>query len=63
MFNAIIDAAVKFRAFVILIVAALASFGLYQMFYLPIDAVPDITNKQVRITIASPALSTEQIEK
>lgn len=46
-----------------MIVAIIASFGIFQLVSLPIDAVPDITNKQVRITIASPSLSTEQIEK
>ena len=63
MFNAIINAAVKFRAFVIIIVALIASLGIYQLNQLPIDAVPDITNKQVKITTTASSLSPEQIEK
>lgn len=63
MFDKIIDASVKFRAFIIIFTAAIASFGLFQLSNLPIDAVPDITNKQVRITTTASSLSPEQIEK
>lgn len=63
MFNYLIDASVRFRTFIILVVAGIASFGLFQLTSLPIDAVPDITNKQVRISVTAPALSPEQIEK
>ena len=63
MFDKIIDASVKFRAFIIIFTAAIASFGIFQLSKLPIDAVPDITNKQVRITTTASSLSPEQIEK
>ncbi len=63
MFDKIIDLSVKFRAFIIILVAAIAGFGLFQLSKLPIDATPDITNKQVRITTNAPSLSPEQIEK
>lgn len=63
MLDKIIDASVKFRAFVIIMVAAITCFGLFQLTQLPIDATPDITNKQVRITTNAPSLSPEQIEK
>jgi cobalt-zinc-cadmium resistance protein CzcA len=63
MFNLIIDASVKFRWFVILIVAAVSSWGIFELTKLPIDAVPDITNRQVQITTIAPSLAPEQIER
>jgi cobalt-zinc-cadmium resistance protein CzcA len=42
------------RWLVLVVVAGLAAFGVYNYFRLPIDAVPDITNVQVQInTLAS----------
>ncbi|MGW8175837.1 MAG: efflux RND transporter permease subunit [Stenotrophomonas sp.] len=38
-------------------------FGLFQLGKLPIDAVPDITNRQVQINTVAPALTPEQIER
>ncbi len=37
--------------------------GLFQLGKLPIDAVPDITNRQVQINTVAPALTPEQIER
>ena len=47
MFKAIIEASVRFRWFVVLAVALVAALGLFELTRLPIDAVPDITNRQV----------------
>ena len=63
MFNTIISASVRFRWFVVIAVVIVAGFGLYQLTRLPIDAVPDITNRQVQITTVAPALAPEQIER
>ena len=63
MFKAIIEAAVHFRWFVVLVTALVSAFGLFQLTKLPIDAVPDITNRQVQITTVAPALAPEQIER
>ncbi|MEH6678227.1 efflux RND transporter permease subunit [Phenylobacterium sp.] len=63
MFNAIIAASVHFRWFVVIAVTVVAGFGLYELTRLPIDAVPDITNRQVQITTVAPALAPEQIER
>jgi len=63
MFNAIIAASVRFRWFVVIAVALVAGFGLFELTKLPIDAVPDITNRQVQITTVAPALAPEQIER
>jgi cobalt-zinc-cadmium resistance protein CzcA len=63
MFKAIIEASVRFRWFVVLATALVAAWGLFQLTKLPIDAVPDITNRQVQVTTVAPALAPEQIER
>jgi cobalt-zinc-cadmium resistance protein CzcA len=63
MFKAIIEASVRFRWFVIIAVSLVAALGLFELTKLPIDAVPDITNRQVQITTVAPALAPEQIER
>ncbi len=63
MFKALIAASVRFRWFVVLVVALVAALGLFELTKLPIDAVPDITNRQVQITTVAPALAPEQIER
>ncbi|WP_374657049.1 efflux RND transporter permease subunit [Phenylobacterium sp.] len=63
MFKAIIEASVRFRWFVVLAVAVVCGWGLLELTRLPIDAVPDITNRQVQITTVAPALAPEQIER
>ena len=63
MFSAIIAASVRFRWFVVLAVSLVAALGLFELTKLPIDAVPDITNRQVQITTVAPALAPEQIER
>jgi cobalt-zinc-cadmium resistance protein CzcA len=63
MFKSIIEASVRFRWFVVLATALVAALGLYELTKLPIDAVPDITNRQVQITTVAPALAPEQIER
>lgn len=63
MLNPVIEAAVRFRWFVVVATAIVAAFGLYNLTRLPIDAVPDITNRQVQITTLAPALAPEQMER
>ena len=41
--------ATRKRYFVVFLVALLSVFGAISLKYLPIDAVPDITNNQVQI--------------
>ena len=48
---------------VVLLTLFVAAYGCYELTRLPIDAVPDITNKQVMINYAAPALSPAEIEK
>ena len=54
---------VRARWAVIFIIAIVSAFGVWQLTRLPIDAVPDITNKQVQINSVDPGLSPIEIEK
>ncbi|HAY05057.1 MAG TPA: CusA/CzcA family heavy metal efflux RND transporter [Hyphomonas sp.] len=63
MFKSLIEASVQFRWFVVLITLMVAGFGLSELLRLPIDAVPDITNRQVQINTVAPALAPEQMER
>src|SRR6202045_1216029 len=40
-----------------------AAYGSYELTRLPLDALPDITSKQVMINYAAPALGPEDVEK
>ncbi|WP_027997919.1 efflux RND transporter permease subunit [Sinorhizobium arboris] len=63
MFKLIIETSVRLRWFVIITAAAMAAYGLFELKRLPIDAVPDITNRQVQINTVAPSLAPEQIER
>lgn len=63
MLDRIIVAAVRLRWLVVLIAVVLAGFGLRELMQLPIDAVPDITNRQVQVTTVAPALGPEEVER
>ena len=51
------------RVAVLLGTLVLIGVGTWAMLRLPIDAVPDITNPQVQINTAVPALAPEEVEK
>src|SRR3546814_7370711 len=51
------------RWMVLFLFLGVAAFGTWQLFKLPIDAVPDITSNQVQINTSDPRLSPEEIEK
>ena len=63
MFNKVIALAVRFRWPVVILSALIACYGLFHLTQLPIDAVPDITNRQVQINTIAPALAPAQIER
>ena len=63
MINRLLEFSLKQRAAVLLASALLMAFGIWAALRLPIDAVPDITNVQVQINTAVPALAPEEIEK
>ena len=63
MINNLIRFSIKNRFFVVLLALALGAAGVYNAFLLPIDAVPDVTNKQVQINTVAPALASAEIER
>ena len=63
MIERILGFSLHHRYLVALLTAAAAAFGILSLKNLPIDAVPDITNVQVQINTAAPALSPMEIEK
>lgn len=63
MLNHILDFVMRQRVAVLLATLVLLGVGGWAMLRLPIDAVPDITNPQVQINTAVPALAPEEVEK
>ena len=63
MLNFLLDAVMRQRVAVLLATLVLIGFGSWSLLRLPIDAVPDITNPQVQINTAVPALAPEEVEK
>jgi len=63
MIARLIALSVRARWTVLFLFLAVAALGTWQLFQLPIDAVPDITSNQVQINTVDPRLSPEEIEK
>jgi cobalt-zinc-cadmium resistance protein CzcA len=63
MIHRVLEISVRQRVAVVLATTMLVGIGLWSAWRLPIDAVPDITNIQVQINTAVPALAPEEIEK
>lgn len=63
MIDKILEFSLRQRMFVILGALALIGAGIWAVFRLPIDAVPDITNVQVQINTEVKGLAPEEIEK
>src|SRR5678816_1317294 len=63
MIGRILSFAVRARWLVVLVTAVVAGYGMWQLAILPIDALPDITNKQVQINTVAPTLAPEEVEK
>lgn len=62
MLRWVISASLHNRFVVLLLAAAVAVGGVFAAVRLPLDAVPDITNRQVQINTLVPSLSPEEIE-
>ena len=62
MIAALISASARARGGVLLAALIAAAIGLYHLFTLPIDAIPDVTGVQVQVNIAVPGLAAEEIE-
>src|SRR5712664_2351918 len=54
---------VRAHWFIVFLTIIVAAYGCYELTRLPLDALPDITNKQVMINYAAPALGPEDVEK
>ena len=63
MVDRLLDAAVRFRWAVVAITLVVAVYGAFQLYKLPIDAVPDITNKQVQVNTSAPAFGPLDMER
>ena len=63
MIHFILAFAIQRRWLVVWLSLGAALFGAWSLMRLPIDAVPDITNKQVQVNTTAPALSPAEIEK
>jgi heavy metal efflux system protein len=63
MLNYLLEIVMRQRVAVLLATVVLIGVGTWAMLRLPIDAVPDITNPQVQINTAVPALAPEEVEK
>ena len=63
MIERILKYSVERRHWVVALTLVAALFGAWSLSQLPIDAVPDITNKQVQINVEHPAFSTTDIER
>lgn len=63
MIEKILRFSITNRLFVIMVTAIACGYGVYSLRYLPIDAVPDITNQQVQINALAPGLSPYDVEK
>ncbi len=63
MIDQVLSFAVRARWLVVFLTAVVAGYGLWEISVLPIDALPDITNKQVQINTTAPTLGPEEVEK
>mgnify|MGYP000265230812 CR=1 FL=1 len=63
MIDRLLDASVRFRWAVLALTLVVAAYGAFQLLRLPIDAVPDITNKQVQINTEAPAFGPLDMER
>ena len=63
MIDRLIDSAVRFRWAVVILTLAVAAYGVFQLLKLPIDAVPDITNKQVQVNVPAPQFGPLDMER
>jgi heavy metal efflux system protein len=63
MIRRILALSIQHRWIVVLLSLGAVALGLWSLIRLPIDAVPDITNKQVQVNTTALALSPVEIEK
>jgi cobalt-zinc-cadmium resistance protein CzcA len=63
MISRILSLSIRGRWLVAFFTAIVAAFGFWQLTQLPIDAVPDVTNRQIQISTFAPAYGPVDMEK
>ena len=63
MIERLLRTSIRYRWAVVVLTALIALLGVNQLLKAPIDAVPDITNKQVQINTVAPALGPLDMER
>ena len=63
MLERIIKTSIEQRGLILILVAVVAGFGVWNFTRLPIDAVPDITNVQVVINTPAPGYTPLEVEQ
>ena len=63
MINRVIRFSIEQRYFILVAALLLAGAGIWSATQLPIDAVPDITNKQVQVNTTAPGLAPSEVEQ
>jgi heavy metal efflux system protein len=63
MITRLLSFSVQAHWLIVLLTAVISAYGSYELTRLPLDALPDITNKQVMINYAAPAFAPEDVEK
>jgi heavy metal efflux system protein len=63
MIDRILAFSIQHRYIVVLLALVLVGVGVWSAVHLPIDAVPDVTTKQVQVNTVAPALSPLEVER
>src|SRR5699024_12335246 len=63
MINRIITYSVRNKLIIALFTLALIGWGGYSLTQVSVDAVPDITDNQVRVITTAPNLATQEVEQ
>lgn len=63
MLKAIVDLSLRFRLLVILGLVLIVGLGLRAWYQVPVDAFPDVTPIQVSVTVESPGVAPEDVER
>ncbi|MCX6287135.1 MAG: CusA/CzcA family heavy metal efflux RND transporter [Bacteroidetes bacterium] len=63
MFDKIIDFSIRNKIAIGIMTVLLIITGIYSMFHLQLDAIPDITNNQVQVITIAPTLASSEVEQ
>ncbi|MCX6284951.1 MAG: CusA/CzcA family heavy metal efflux RND transporter [Bacteroidetes bacterium] len=63
MFDKIIDFSIRNKIAIGILTVLLVITGIWSMFHLQLDAIPDITNNQVQVITIAPTLASSEVEQ